>query len=108
ETPEERIARQDDATAAHWQRVRDARAQAWREARRRLFSLPPEQRRQIREEWRICGWPGTPEYFATFLRWQLNGKRWNYQVSQSELQEMAFAKDEGGIVPAVEEQLALF
>src|SRR5690606_42040294 len=74
ETPEEHIARQDAAWVAHWQRMRDRYARAWRDARRLLFSLPAEQQRQLRAEWRTCGSPGPPDDFVTWPKHQSVGR----------------------------------
>lgn len=94
ETPEERIARVDAEVAAYWQRMRDHRAKQWRKARRWLYSMPEEQRKQILAEWETCQWPGSPEYLLTFMRWWLNGKRWWYVRDGDDPWRAAFAKDE--------------
>ena len=110
ETPEERIARIDDELAAHWQRMRDHQATRWRRARRWLYSLPPEQMDQILSEWRSCGWPGSPEYLLSFVRWFLNGKQWWYVRQDDDPWQAAFAKDEPSRKDAVSdwEQVQLF
>lgn len=104
ETPEERIARVDIEMAAHWQRMRDWVARRWRSVRKEFYSLPRELRLRIREEWRACGWPGDPAYFAEFLRWQLAGKRWQYSGSDKEPGQAAFGEPEAVTQPAGEER----
>jgi len=107
ETPEERIARQDAAWVAHWQRMRDRYARAWRDARRLLVSPPAEQRRQLRAEWRTCGWPGTPEYFMTWLKRKIEGRGFR-EVPIEELIRAAFGEESDPAPQTVEGQTSLF
>lgn len=51
DTVEERIERQNAATAARFQDRRDREAAQWREARRRLRETPREQAEQLVAEW---------------------------------------------------------
>ena len=50
---------------------RRQRAASWRKARARLFALPNDLRRTVREIWRDCPYPADPGYFADLLH-QIN------------------------------------
>lgn len=56
----------------HEQRAQ--RAARWREARARLFALPDDLRRTVRELWRGCPYPADPAYMLDLLH-QIHGGR---------------------------------
>ena len=69
ETPEERIARQTEGVEKWEQGMRRHRAESWHQARRELWELPEELRRQILHEWNFTsGLPGAPEYLLDLIR----------------------------------------
>ena len=68
ETPEERLARLEAEQEAWVRQMRARWLEEWRRIRAALCAAPAERRRQIVAAWRTCGWPGSPEYIATFLR----------------------------------------
>ncbi len=92
ETPEERIARQDEIFLSYWQRLRDHQASKWRQARRQVYALPSHQRQQLINEWNTCGWPASPEYLLSFLRYKAYGGWW-YVTSEDDLAETAFGEE---------------
>jgi len=70
ETPEQRIERVDRSFVVRQQRGRDTKAAMWRRARRRLYSLPCEQREAVRRWWSDLtahGMPAVAEYAADVL-----------------------------------------
>lgn len=62
QSAEERLAHYDDATVRWWKRVRDSRARAWRELRRRLDECSDEERIRFCERWNAWFGPKSPEY----------------------------------------------
>jgi hypothetical protein len=66
-TIDEEMERRAKAFAEGHQKDRDARARKWREARKRLFSFPPDQRRLIVKAWNEGCYPLDPWYFSGML-----------------------------------------
>lgn len=56
-----------DRWSVSQQASRDQRAESWRAARRRLFTLNHDLRHLIRALWRGCPYPADPVYFADLL-----------------------------------------
>ena len=69
ETPEERIARIDEGVLESIRYRRAQQAETWRRARRALFALPTQRRRELTREWNEHRWlPGDASYLLEFLR----------------------------------------
>lgn len=74
ETVEERMNRVDQQDEAWLKGFRHMIAEQWFKARRILYSLPPDKRSAILDQWNNhCPYPATPEYLLDFLHTQLNG-----------------------------------
>jgi hypothetical protein len=74
-TAADRLARMDAATERWWQKIRDSKASNWREARKILRQMPPDERCAFVEHWNTCSAPKEPEYCMDMLRhWKTNGK----------------------------------
>lgn len=71
----ERLARQDAATERWWQGIRDHKASDWREVRRILRQMPPDERNAFAVRWNNRFGPKEPAYALDMLRnLKLNGE----------------------------------
>lgn len=69
QTPQERCEVIDLEGVAYWQRIRNHTAETWKQARRDLRALTPEQRAQVLARWHCPNWhpPHEAHYLADLI-----------------------------------------
>lgn len=93
-TAEERIEDMDNKSVAYFQRLRDADAKRWRDARKRYRNLSLEQQRLVMRHWNRGHLPADSGYFADLVTQAERGK---LAAKERELEKCERIRREKGI-----------